>query len=183
MTEKNEIIIIEPLLAEMFMKKVTGWAMLPDERATYYLWEAIHTIIFIPEIEEKIRQKFGNNYINRINNINKKMGTLRELKILLDHLDEHAIKKMDTESNTWKKTIKILHEEQNTIETTGLYILTIICQNTNIGKWTLKNTDQQIYTREYKKFTDYTPNNQKNTQNNQNTTQTGGQNKWNNYTQ
>lgn len=155
MNDDKPLIIIEPLLAEMFMKKITGWAMLPDERATYYLWEAIYTLMYIPELQERIKEKLGTQYTNRIQELNKKMSHTREIKILLDHLDDHVIKKNDIETQTWKRTIKILHEEQNLIETTGLYILTIIAQNTNIGKWTLKNTDQQIYLREYKKFSDY----------------------------
>jgi hypothetical protein len=137
----QKYVVIDPAISQVFMSKLTGYVELWDERAEYYLWIALDSIIQIPEIKSLLREEFQEKYSENIKLFYQHFGAVNELKTLLDHTDEHTIKKNDLENPTWKRAIQIMRQDSPMIYYLMHKILTIILTKTTLRNWTIKDTD------------------------------------------
>lgn len=145
-----KFIVLDAVTKQRFMYLLAGATVQVDERESWFLYHAIMSVFSMPEIEELLKERYGDNYYTLRKKLFSFGAKIEKINIFLNHMDEKTLKDNDVKSESFKRLMKLL-EELPLIHYDLYHILITILIYTNLGKNAIPSTAFQIFERKDKK--------------------------------
>lgn len=149
--EQQQIIILPQLIAQQFLFHFGGFLYTPDERKQYYLFMAIKSIYKLPEIQQKLKNEYGDRYEYKMAKFNEYFKIVTQIKNYKDIIEQDEKIRTNINHPIIKETNRLC-KQIPLIFNTPFEILWKIIENTNIGMRSVPNDVQRIYQMAYKKI-------------------------------
>ena len=149
--EQNiKFINIDGVTRQRFMYLMAGAMVVHDERAGWYFYNAIMSLVVIDEITEILKQRYGKNWDEVLDRLYKYGTIIDRTKLYLDHIEEKTLKDNDIKDPVFVKLLEtmtkipLINYELN-------HIFIVITHHTTLGKNTVPSQALTMMEREYKK--------------------------------